>query len=493
MRSRSNTWVRHFGVGSSAFLLALSLSGLALAQGEAEGVDPLSPNTGVESSGATAPAPTEPPGQAPEAQSEADFAPSTVPAASARASNEERLGITVRMLGPYSMPENRVRGITGGSLWLTTQGLQWPYQPKQPGGPSVALGISGSVWVDTAYARIESGSPESDPSLKRWTNQGRGVLRATPAYSTNDDWFVQGQLEYVANGDQILASGNNVGAIDDLFVRVGKWGQFDITVGRFQGWEVYHYGMGLDLNTLERRGAEGRNAPKKPPQIYGLDYFWDRANYGAGKYAIHYYPTDYLRFEVLGQIGTTSGGSNQFGLRPVGILDLGLVKVKAGFELGSAAPQQDGADDKSDRNGAGGSVQLVLDPHLEAGVNGAVGYVDSTNVNGQLDEAGSTTTTSLGGFANGRVGPVILGAGVNYTTFHTLAKNGTAGSPNFGRHDEHSHLQAFFAVQYGVWDRLFVKFVAARAVYDFEDFIQDPPHPLTYKLWGGRLRVMYLF
>ena len=47
---------------------------------------------------------------------------------------------------------------------------------------------------------------------------------------------MQGQVEFVANGDQTLPSSNNLGAIDDLYVRVGKWNAFDITAGRFQGW-----------------------------------------------------------------------------------------------------------------------------------------------------------------------------------------------------------------------------------------------------------------
>ncbi len=110
------------------------------------------------------------------------------------------------------------------------------------------VGISGYAWDDIAYVRIVSGTPDTDKSLKRWTHQGRAVLRGTPTYSTNNGWFVQGQLEFVANGDQSVPPSGNSGSIDDRYVRVGKWNAFDITAGRFQGWEIYHYGMGLDLD-----------------------------------------------------------------------------------------------------------------------------------------------------------------------------------------------------------------------------------------------------
>jgi hypothetical protein len=390
-------------------------------------------------------------------------------------------------------PEPLVRGIKGGSLWLTMQGWQWPYLPRVEGGPPVRLAVSGSAWVDTAYARIISGTPDTDKSLKRWTNQGRAVLRSTPSYSTEDGWFGQGQIELVANGDQTVPSSGNIGAVDDLYVQVGKWDLFDITVGRFQGWEIYHYGMGLDLNTLERRGAEGRNNPVKPPQIYGADFFWDRPNGGAGNYAAHVYFGKLARLEVLGQIGTATG-SNLTAIRPVAIVDLGFLKFKAGFEWGKAVPQQDDALDQTSRNGFGGAVQFVANPYLEGGLNGAVGFVDSTNFQGLRDGPGSTTTRSIGGFLNGRVyGPLIVGLGLNFTHQDNLETNGTPGSPNFGKSNVDDHFQGFFAIQYSLWDRLFLKFVGSRASFHFEDNLQEPAHSFTNGLWGGRLRLLCLF
>lgn len=485
MRSRLNIW--GLGVSLCPALTVLTLGGAAFAQDEGQPEETTTAADTAETSGA----PEEASDAAEEEAEEAAPAPPKAEPAPPAEAAQDTSPLPVHILAGLEMPGAKVRGITGGSLWLTTQGLQWPYMPKLPGGDRMQIAISGSAWVDTSYARINSGSKETDPSQKRWANQGRGVLRATPAYSTEEGWFAQGQIEFVANGDQTL-TGQNLGVVDDMFVRAGKWGLFDVTVGRFQGWELYHYGMGLDLNTLERRGAEGRNAGK-PPQIYGLDFFWDRPNDGRGNYAVHFYPTDFLRFEVLGQVGTSSG-NNQFAVRPVGILDLGFVKVKAGAELGKNSPQQDEIKGETSMNGWGVAVQGVLDPHVEAGVNVATGYTDAINNQGLPDLARSTTTMSYGGFLNGRVfGPLIIGGGANMTRFNSLQTNGITTSPNYGKHDVHTHFQAFVAVQYSVWDRFFVKFVGARAVYDYEDYVREPPHGYTYDMWSGRFRVMYLF
>ncbi len=474
-------------------LFVVSLSGTARAQADADKADD-APRAPAESAPPESPAPSKAEGpEPPKPEPEKAPAPEPPPHESPKTAEAPVAPLSVEILPGAAYPEPRVRGLKGGSLWLTMHGLQWPYMPQLPGQSPVRLGISGSLWDDTAYARIISGTPDTDKSQKRWTNQSRAVLRVTPTYSTNAGWFAQSQIELVANGDQLVPSSNNLGAVDDLYFRVGKWNVFDVTVGRFQGWEVYHYGMGLDLNTLERHGAEGRNNPTKPPQVYGLDFFWDRPNGGAGDFAAHVYFTDYLRLEMLGQIGTQNG-SNATAFRPVGILDLGYVKLKLGFEYGSVKPQQDDALDSSSRNGIGGAVQFVLNPYLEGGVNGAIGYVDSVNFQGLRDSVGSTTTKSVGGFLNGRlIDNLLVGFGAHLTRLDNLETNGTQGSPNFGKSDVYTHFLAFAAVQYALWDKVFIKFVGSRASFTFDDYLQDPPHSFTNGLWGGRLRLMYLF
>jgi hypothetical protein len=77
-------------------------------------------------------------------------------------------------------------------------------------------------------------------------------------------WYVQGQTEFVANGDQSTPQPLNVGA-DDLWIRTGEWKSWDIQVGRFEAFEVYHFGMGMDVNTLERKGPT--DATRPPPEV----------------------------------------------------------------------------------------------------------------------------------------------------------------------------------------------------------------------------------
>lgn len=399
--------------------------------------------------------------------------------------------ILVENLPDSGYPEPKVRGLVGGSMWLTMHGLQFPYMAPETSPNQLRIAISGSVWDDTSYARLISGKTDTTSSQKRWYNQGRGVMRFTPAYTTRDGWFVQGQVEAVANIEQTVVAGN-IGTVDDMFVRAGKWNLFDVTVGRYQGWEVYHYGMGLDLNTLERTGANLPNLPAN--QIYGLSTYWDRPSFGAGNYAAHIYATDYLRFEVLGQIGTQ--GPNIRGTRPVAILDLGYLKVKAGWEYGVTYAQSDTDKSHTRNNGFGGAIQFVWNPYLEGGINGAIGYLDYWTDTDQPNPSLSTTTKSYGAFLNGRVyRSLLLGVGANETHWNNLQPNANQQAPAYnGQTNWTSHFQGFAAAQYSFWDKLFLKFVANYARFHFEDIVEQPaPHNYTNKEWGGRLRMMYLF
>jgi hypothetical protein len=399
--------------------------------------------------------------------------------------------LTVEILPGSGYPEPRTRGIVGGSMWLTMHGLQFPYMAPETSRNGVRLAISGSIWDDTSYARLKSGRTDLQKHMTRWFNQGRAVVRFTPSYVTREGWFAMGQVETVANIEQTAIS-NNLGTADDVFVRAGKWNLFDVTVGRYQGWEIYHYGMGLDLNTLERNGATLPNLAANT-QIYGVSTYWDRPAFGVGNYAVHFYPTDYLRFEVLGQIGTQ--GSNVQATRPVAILDLGYLKVKAGWEYGVSSSQLDGNKGHSRTNGFGGAVQFVWNPYLEGGINGAIGYYDYWIDTGLPKPEDSTTTQSFGGFLNGRVyGPLLVGLGANQTRWNNQLPNGNPQSPQLnGDTDWSTHFQGFGAVQYSFWDKLFFKFVANYARFHYEDIVQVPSHSYTNREWGGRLRMMYLF
>lgn len=424
----------------------------------------------------------------------------------------------VEHLGAEAYPGER-RGLYGGSLWLepSFHGLQWPYMPRS------GLGISGSVWVDTGYEQITRGQGAFVfANTKEEVQQARAVLRATPTYS-DGQFFVQGQVEVVGNGDQIHSQ-NDVGAgivdVDDLWIRVGTWNVWDLKVGRYEAWEMYHTGMGLDINTIERRGATqssfGSNFDR--PDYYGVTYLHDRPSFqNVGNVALHLYPTSYLRFELLGQLGAdgvqTNGGSNYIGGRPAAILDLGWLKLKAAGEWekrtlsdslvvpgtdANGNPIQTNADSKFSQveKGFGGSIQLVF-PRWEAGVSGGVGWRNSNpNNEGSQDPVGTDRTASVGLFANfsgnlltPRLRDLLVGGGFNWTS------RTDANKDTHGRVDYTANLQTFGAVQYLVAHQLFVKGVVAYARSDFDLSALNGGNGGLWSdyMWSFRARLMYLF
>jgi hypothetical protein len=411
-----------------------------------------------------------------------------------------------------------VRGLFGGSLWLepSFHGLQWPYMTK------TGIGISGSAWVDNGYEQITRESPNT-PNTTRWLQQGRAVLRVTPTYASGQ-FFIQAQAELVANGCQSTGTANcdqaGKGTVDtdDLWLRVGHWNLWDLKVGRFEGWEIYHTGMGLDINTLERRGAQREGTSGNTldtPDYYGVNFLHDRPQgAGMGYAALHGYVANIFRIEVLGEIGTeaaTGDGHNILGVRPAGILDLGWVKLKGGYEYekGTRGTQYMNSDPnygplgktsykyKSTRKGYGGAVQFVFAPYAESGLNIATGSETYTGDTGAPDDFRSGTKTSLGGFANFSVGglarfhplyDLLVGGGVNWTTRYDNHR--ASGDTNA---DYSAHLQVFGALQYLVAKQLFIKAVIAYARADFQPSGATPDQTFSYVMWSGRVRLMYLY
>ncbi len=216
-------------------------------------------------------------------------------------------------------------------------------------------------------------------------------------YNHSDGYFIQSNTEFVANGEQNNSSTNYVD-IDDAWLRVGKWKMFDLTVGRLQGFEVYHYGMGLDLNTYERLGAASFS--KTPAQPYGLDDLWDRGvNNGAA--ALHWYYPQWLRLEFLTRIGV-SGQGKELGIRPVGVLDFGWVKLKGGYERTLSSSLFRGNDARVEQQGLGASLQFILKPWVEFGGNIARRTQDAFEADGGIRQGETHTTRTVGGFINVR-------------------------------------------------------------------------------------------
>jgi hypothetical protein len=380
----------------------------------------------------------------------------------------------IQRLPPDAYPTDPIRGIYGGSLWSTFHGQQWPYYPK------TGIGVSGYVWLDTGYETISRGNP-AEQGIKYWLQQGRLVLRVTPTWS-DGKYFVQGQAELVANKDQSQTQ-PNIADADDVWIKAGQWKAWDVQVGRFEAWEVYHFGMGLDLYTLERDGAT--DTVYTVPAIYGLTYAFYRPA-GIGNAALHLYPTKNLRFEMLGQIGNEFG-SNGLAARPVAVYDLGWLKLKAGVEYKKLTDTTDGSQGQTTERGAGGAVQVIIDPYVEFGVNGAYGLVDNVSVSGQVNQTGSYSNYSFGVFANARIiKDLLVGGGYNYTFLQDIHYD-----PAEGRDERFAHEQIFGAVQYLVAHQLFVKVVGAYALGQFAPTFNAPV--FDNEMFSARLRLQYLF
>ena len=431
-----------------AVLSTLTLSTTALAQDEA----PPEP--------APAPAPPPPPGN---------------PVVKA---GEAVLG-SIERLPPSAYPQTPIRGIPGGSLETTFHGLQFPYYPK------TGIGVSGYVWLDSGYEHIARGNPSpSDQGIKYLLQQGRMVLRVTPTWS-NGTYFIQGQAELVAEKDQSQAQPNTVDT-DDVWIKFGKWKSWDVQVGRYEGWEVYHFGMGLDLYTLERNGAV--DTVYSAPSIYGVTYAFYRPA-GVGQAAGHIYINDNLRFELGTQFGNETG-SNTLALRPVGVFDLGWMKLKAGAEWKQLSDQGDNAKGWTHQRGVGGSAQFIYNPYFELGGNAAYGLVDQIDsTTGAVSQTGSYTTYSYGAFANARiVEDLVAGAGYDYTYLWDLHYD---PDPNVNRTQRFRHQQTFFALQYLVAKTLSVKVVAAYARADFAPTYKGPI--TDNEMLSARIRLQYVF
>ncbi len=394
----------------------------------------------------------------------------------------------VERLPPSAYPEWKTRGIRGGSLWLSNNmhGMPWPYYPK------TGIGVSGYVWQDISYLSLKYGLP-TEFSYKQLATQGRGLLRFTPTYSAGD-YYLQGQAEIVAEEYLVGQAHPFTSDIDDLWLRAGQWKTWDVQVGRFEAFEVYHFGMGMDLNTVERNGAQDSNT--NTPDVFELGN--SRSNSpnivyrqdSITNFAAHVYPTDWLRLELLGQAGyDPSATLDVAGVRPAAVFDLGWLKVKAAgdYQRKFTAESQ---FTKASRRVAGGvaAVQFVLDPYVEFGGNIAYGKVDayssmnSTDPNatvGDRDTAASVTDLDYGGFANVRiVNDLLLGGGANYDQ-ETNQQQGVF-----------NHLQTFGAIQYVVLKQLYIKLVGA---YAKAHFAPGGNIPWDNTMVSTRLRLMYLF
>ncbi len=402
--------------------------------------------------------------------------------------------VGIQRLPGSAYPEPQTRGLPYGSLSLTFHGMQWPYMPATGKGSRFVVGLSGWGWVDTAYQKFAPWGDYTGLANSRstyWKQQARLVTRVTPTYSLDDGWFIQGQAELVATEDQTISRSDTGGAdTDDLWLRIGQWNTWDFQVGRFEGWEVFHLGMGLDQNTFERLGAFGQGDIFNP-QFYGLTDNQFRPQGAAGNMAVHYYPLRILRVELLGMAGSFSGNPT-YATRPVAILDLGWLKLKGGTEYQHSRSQHPDNQFSTTQKGVGGAIQFVFLPHIEFGLNAAQGTIWSIKGTGELDRKGSLTRTSYGGFANISNGnprhPVLFGVGSLFTRYVDQSNPfGNSAVNNYWQ------MQNYVAVQYVAFQQLYIKLVAGYARGHWLTSDDDPPISYDDEMYSVRLRFSLYF
>lgn len=372
---------------------------------------------------------------------------------------------------PETPPEKALGSETAGTSFLR-HGLQDTVR-----GDGLRLG--GDIYIDTGYERSARGL-ESEPDLEFWLQQGRFKLEAN--HTTNAGGaFVRAQGQVLAHVDEIRGQ-ENVDT-DDAWLMAGCWDAWDVQVGRFEGWEVYHKGQGLERDTLEDLGAfDG-------PDIYEVNYAFYRQN-GFGQAALHAYPFPWLRFE-LGSVFGNELGFNSFGLRPVGILDGGVVKVKLAAEWRKLTNQEEGKKSEEEKRGFGGSVQVFLDEPgravpIQLGVNAAAALVDKIDPFGKVDEKGSTDTVSTGAFANVGLWETSIGLGYNLTIQGDRQRNDQTG-----RDGRAVHHQLFLSVKQPLWTpAATLKLVFALARADLEPSFEN--HRVN-DMGSVRLRLLYAF
>ena len=393
--------------------------------------------------------------------------------------------LAVEHLPATAYPRVPVPGIHGGSLELQINHTQWPYMPKYEGQPAVRVAFSGSSWADSSIRSVKAGL-QGEANQFEYRMQGRLTFRTSAVYNHTDDWFILSNTEFVANTEQNNSSTNYVD-VDDAYIRIGKWKKFDITVGRLQGFEVYHFGMGLDLNTYERLGAASFS--KTPVAPYALDELWDRG-VNNGAIAVHMYLPQWLRLEFLTRFGA-SGQGKQIGIRPVAVVDLGFLKVKGGYERNLSSSLFEGNQARIEMQGVGGEVQLVLPPWVELGGGIARRTVDAFEQDGSVRPAASHTTTTIGGFANFRPFFKNFMVGVGY--HHTYFKDFNIDA--YGDPEQTTHQQMFGAVQYMLWDKLYIKYVLAYSHARIEERNDTDPTDKGFvnESIGNRLRLMLLY
>jgi len=353
--------------------------------------------------------------------------------------------------------------------------------------PTNWLEWHGNAQVDVAFLDYRF-TDSTIPHENLYDLRGRFVVGPSLYHAFHDGWFVRARAEFVAWLREINDSYQV--NVDDVFAQAGQVGLWDVKVGRFFSWRVYHRGPGFDLFTSEDLGAcvDGNCAAQSPsdyaPRMYDVSniYFRDTP----GRVAFHYYPTASSGLEALVQYGSTSVSSgntttinNSLGARLAAMFRLPLFRASAALELRHVDPTADQvqaaegggtiacpACGNSSDLGFGGGVELTprelgLELALNAGYSQRVAYLANES---QTNEAVSGEILTLGGYAQFDWGKYLLGQslmlGLGYNYTQNAQKNRDYG--------EQGQLAAYLLWPLDFFQGAAVKFVYTNMHYTFE-------------------------
>lgn len=251
--------------------------------------------------------------------------------------------------------------------------------------------IYGGLELDLGYAKYEYPERVLSPDETIHDLRGRFVLGAMLDHPFGDSGYylrATGQLVgWVREKEQRYQIN-----VDDVYGEVGKRGLWDLRIGRFMTWRVYHKGLGYDLYTLEDQGASrspGIGNGDFVVHTYEADYIYLRNSpyvngEVAGRAAAHFYPAEFLGFELTAAYGLAQAeAANTLGGRLAADVNLGFLRVTAAGEY---------------------RKQTRTAPLFEAGPMGGP--------NVKCENCGDTDNKGIGGGAIAHVGPVEVGGGV---------------------------------------------------------------------------------
>ncbi len=338
--------------------------------------------------------------------------------------------------------------------------------PKLAG---VGLKFGGYFWADTGFMtrdNAQAGQYDQDVAYL----QGRFVLAAS-LHRDFGAWFGTARAEYLGLVNEFARSQYEPHTLD-AYVKIGHQRWFDVQVGRFLAWEVYHRGQGIEFWTAEEAGALGG------PALYWLDLTRGYRN-ESGQAAVHFFPWDFLKFEVAAVYGQENN-QNNLGVRPALHFTWRGLQFLAGAEYLALLPQTT-ADKVSTRTfGYGGRLQYTLLDTVTLGANFASANVQAIDIQGLADTEKSLGKFTVGGFADIDFWRNSIGLGFHHT--QQLNKQG----------ETTTHEQAF--VSYTFF--LPIEGLRLKAVYGFAlAHVQDAD---TKTEWDNyvqsfRLRVAYDF